>query len=274
MHIQKIETSARHYWQPKIAALEALASYPLGSDRFQIDHGDDYFTFFDRLGQLEYYVGTDAQLQVLAVGAGVYRSVAWQFDQTKRDTWYLCDLKVHPNYCGRYGSMKLLHHAILAGLQTRACRSAYLISMNPAEGKNQLVRVLEQNQLLPFRHAATLNIYSLDTTPSIPILSCLERHRGPVQFESLQGIKDLRLVSSGLPLQVRHARWGSVDHIVKNTGALTFNDISSTYMFCATSTDGLAIELGNLGLKPTATASIVACNMGDCDWQFVLTGEI
>jgi hypothetical protein len=45
-------------------------------------------------------------------------------------------------------------------------------------------------------------------------------------------------------------------------------------MFCAPSQDALALELDQIGLRPTATASIVAHGMKDCDWRFVLTSDI
>ncbi len=42
---------------PRLAALERLATYPLGRDTFQLDHGPDYFAFLDRLGaEVDYRV--------------------------------------------------------------------------------------------------------------------------------------------------------------------------------------------------------------------------
>ena len=48
--IVHLRAEDRPAYQDRVAALERLASYPLGDDRFELDHGPDYFAFFDRLG--------------------------------------------------------------------------------------------------------------------------------------------------------------------------------------------------------------------------------
>lgn len=61
----------RARFQPSIAVLEKVAAYPLGNDFFQIDHGVDYFAFFDRLGQVNYYVVLDGNRGCRSGGLGV-----------------------------------------------------------------------------------------------------------------------------------------------------------------------------------------------------------
>jgi hypothetical protein len=50
MRIVTIERGERAPYAERVVQLEAGASYPLGDDRFTLDHGEDYFAFFDRLG--------------------------------------------------------------------------------------------------------------------------------------------------------------------------------------------------------------------------------
>ena len=97
----------RPQFQAGIASLEQNAIYPLGQDFFQIDHGTDYFAFFDRLGDVHYYIALEGQ-QVVAVGAGILRQVTDQQGQSPQLAWYLCDLKVHPQYQGQLLSLRLL----------------------------------------------------------------------------------------------------------------------------------------------------------------------
>ncbi len=51
--------SSRAAWARKIVAVEDMCEYPLGSDSFKLDHGKDYFAFFDRLGEATHFVLPD-----------------------------------------------------------------------------------------------------------------------------------------------------------------------------------------------------------------------
>jgi hypothetical protein len=122
---------------------------------------------------------------------------------------------------------------------------------------------------VPLQQAGTLNIYSVDAAGMQQLEPVLRAHRGPIGYRSLQGIKDLRLQSSGAVLPLLHVQWGQAAE-----GAGTSVQSGFTHMFCAASGDALAVALGQLGLRPTATASLVAHRMADCDWRFVLTSDI
>ena len=52
LSIRELHNEEWEIFQSRIAGLEKGTSYPLGKDRFEIDHGEDYFAFFTRLGQL------------------------------------------------------------------------------------------------------------------------------------------------------------------------------------------------------------------------------
>ena len=96
MRFHRLTFQERQLFQPGIVAIEKIATYPLGDDFFKIDHGVDYFAFFDRLGKLNYYIMCDGE-HVAAVGAGVLRQVPYLQGKSPQEAWYLCDLKVHPH---------------------------------------------------------------------------------------------------------------------------------------------------------------------------------
>ncbi len=273
MKFHCIRPAARPRWQPGIVALEQTARYPLGDDFFQIDHGADYFAFFDRLGEVHYHIGL-VQEQVVAVGAGILRQVPLQQGAAPQAAWYLCDLKVHPQHQTKQASMRILTHAIAQGIGR--CNRGYLISMNPGDGSsNRLVKVLERFPLLPLRLAGTLNIYSVDAAQMQQLEPLLAQHRGDLSYRSLQGMKDLKLQRQGEVLPLLHVAWGQP--IAAPTTATTQHSQPQpgfTHMFCAEEQDALALELSQVGILPQATASIVAHRMADCDWRFVLTSDI
>jgi hypothetical protein len=279
MKFQRIRPAERQIWQLQIVAIEQTACYPLGDDFFQIDHGDDYFAFFDRLGEVDYYIGFSPQPgadrpQVAIVGAGILRQVPFQQGAASQAAWYLCDLKVHPQHQGKQGSLGILRYAIAQGIG-RTDRG-YLISMNPGEGRpNRLVQVLERVPFVPLKRAGTLNIYSVDAAVMRQVEPVLSKHRGPIGYCSLRGIKDLRLQSSNQVLPLLHVQWGAaVTGGAAAAGAAPTPRDGCAHMFCAPVGDALALALGQIGLLPTATASLVAHRMSDCDWRFVLTSDI
>ena len=61
-----------------------MVTYPYGDQFFKIDHGKDYFAFFERLGKLYYYVLVDKH-RVAGVVAAVLRHIP-------SHTWYKKDL--------------------------------------------------------------------------------------------------------------------------------------------------------------------------------------
>ncbi|MBD2122271.1 hypothetical protein [Trichocoleus sp. FACHB-262] len=266
MKFHRLSLEERLRWQPGIAAIEQMASYPLGDDFFQLDHGSDYFAFFDRLGSVNYYVALDGD-RVAAVGAGVLRQVKTWRAEALQPAWYLCDLKVNPLYQRQQLSMRILSHAIADGLPN--CVAGYTISMNTEDGSaSRWVRVLERFDQIAFCRATTLGIYSCDAMTMQKLEPILNKHRGPITYLSLQGVKDLRLQSTGQILPLLHVQWG-----VGKVGAIAVPQPGYTHMFCAPTEDALATELSRLEVYPSATASVVSHGM-QSDWQFILTSDI
>jgi len=257
----------RTYFQPGIAALEKVAAYPLGNDFFQIDHGVDYFAFFDRLGQVNYYVVLDGD-RVAAVEAWVLRQVPDHQGEVPRLAWYLCDLKVHPDYQRQLLSLRLLRYAIASNRET--CDRGYAISMNPGDDRpNRLVQVFHRFSPIWFCQSTTLGIYSLDAVLMKALEPLLINYRGPISYLSLKGIKDLHLHSNGQVLPLLHVQWGNP------TQATTTDPLPGyTHMFCVPENDNLAMILTQQGMQPGAIASVISHGMANNDWRFILTSDI
>jgi hypothetical protein len=267
MKFHRIAFEERLYFQPGIVGIEQFATYPLGDDFFQIDHGLDYFAFFERLGQVSYYIALD-QNSVAAVGAGILRQIPYRQGEIPHPTWYLCDLKVHPDYQCQHLSLRILSHAIFSNIWQ--CSQGYTISMNPGDGSpNRYVRILEKFPLVKFSCMTQLRIYSLDATTMHRVEPLLVQHRGDISYLSLQGVKDLKLQSTGQILPLLHVHWG------KSVNKGNLEPIQGyTHMFCVPEKDELAVLLAKQGIHPNATASVVSHGMDESDWRFILTSDI
>ena len=247
-----------------IAALERGTSYPLGDDRFELDHGGDYFAFFDRLGETVYEVALDGG-RVVGVSARILRSRPVR-------CWYLCNLKVYPEYRGQRIAARFARHALL-GAYTR-CGRGYGISMNePGRGENRVARLVDRLRMVPF-HAADLELFSLDASAMAELRPIVERHRGPTSYLSLAGKKDLVLETTGAPLPLLHVQFGPC-------AERGLDDVAPghTHMLCAPAGDALALDLVAHGAEPSATATVLHHRMpkpsnGAGRFDFVLTSDI
>ncbi len=253
-------------WQPGITALEAGAWYPLGEDRFRIDHGVDYFAFFRRLGALRYYVA-EVDGEVVAVAAGVLRRVPLVEGGPLKRCWYLCDLKVRPDHRGAHLPLRMLSRAF--PLNYLRCPRGYGISMNPPGGANRMVRLLQRFRWASATLGATLELFSLDAVEMNRARAFVETHRGPISFLSLAGKKDIVMEGTGRPMPLLHVQFGPL----AEAGAPAPVP-GSVHMLCAPVGDPLAAGLRRLGFTPSATASVIQHRMGSSDWRFVLTSDI
>lgn len=73
-------------------------SYPLGEKSFFIKHGfsgdHDYFSFFEQMGEVHYFIVEDKD-KIVGAGCAVLRKI------NNQKVWYLCDFKISKEYRGR-----------------------------------------------------------------------------------------------------------------------------------------------------------------------------
>ncbi len=259
MQFVTISPPLRSKYQDKITALEDLALYPLGSDSFKINHGSDYFAFFERLGKVLYLAVLDEE-KIVAVAAGVLRTRPIR-------AWYLCDLKVHPDYRGRHLPLKMLSRVFI--LNYLKCRRGYAISMNQGGQDNRIAKMLSKFFLAPFKVACTLEIFSMDACAMQSVELIVEAQRGAMGYLSLSGIKDIVLSSTSQPMPILHVQFGpsgEISHVKPQPGCL--------HMLCSPAGDILNSELNKAGIFPTGTATVIQHGLKNADWRFILTSEI
>jgi len=271
----RLTESDRATFQERVLALEKGVTYPLGDDRFEIDHGDDYFAFFDRLGETSYYVALDGE-RVVAVGCAVLRTVPQHEGGASKPLWYACDLKVHPDYRRRRLPWKTFKFAFPRAYPV--CGRGYGVSMNPGDGsENPVVRLLKRFSLVPIRVGATLSLYSLSAEEMASVAGLVESERGSLSYLSLRGIKDIVLQSTGAPMPLLHVQFGpSAETRSAPARGQLFSQPQpgAVHMFCTPTEDALARAMHERGFSPSATASVVQHRMGGWDWRFVLTSDI
>ncbi len=256
--VRVLDAEELDVYGPRIAAVEAAVDYPLGADRFCIDHGADYFAFFRRLGRLRYVIA-ECGLELLAMLAVIERELV------DGPAWYVGDLKLAPGGEGLALTRRLLAVASAEAGPSRA----YGISMNPAtDAPNRIVRLLAR--LVPeTRVATTLGFYTVDAIQMRHLEGLVAAHRGPLGYLSLAGIKDIVLQSTGRPMPLVHVQYGPdaepAGHRPIEGGA---------HMFCTPVGDALDRSVREHGGVPMATATVVQVGMNSTDWSFVLSSDI
>ena len=267
LNIRELHAEEWKVFQSQIADLEKGTSYPLGEDRFEIDHGEDYFAFFTRLGRLHYYVVLDGE-RVVAVAAAILRRVPPVSREKPKTVWYLCDLKVHPEYRGRYIPVSIFAHAF-PKLYPR-CARGYAISMDAdSERPNRVALMLKRFRLAPMSIATQLGIISLDVKQMRVVEPVLQEHFGSISYLSLAGKKDIILRSTRAPMPLLHVQFGPC-------AEQGFSEPLEGYvhMFCVSMDHPLLEVLGHQGIYPSATATVVHHGMEKWDWGFILTSDI
>lgn len=246
--------------QAELEALEHRSVYPLGDDAFRISHGPDYFAFFERMGEVEYWA-TEDQGRLVAVGCGVLR------EGPRR--WYGSDLKVHPDYRGLHLPLRMVNR--LWFRRYLRCGRGYGVAMDPADGREPPTqRLLRHFKWLPMVKAVPLLIYAGDADQLARATPILEAHRGPLHLVSLLGIKDLILESTKAPLPLLHVGFGPP----RDRRTFGAPQPGHTHMWCTPRGDALHRALETAGFSPTATATVLHHRLGDFDWGRLTTSEI
>ena len=262
----EIKVLERKDWagfSPRLQAFENVAEYPYGDDFFKLDHGDDYFAFFARLGEPLFHVALDGE-RIAACAAGVLRTINIDGKTTK--AWYLCDLKVDKAYALQKLPAKLFRKNLFSNYLK--CGRGYAVSMNPAKGKNRVVALIERFRWIPIRYAGKLNFYSFEQREAANFHDKLEAELGRISYLSLEGKKDLMMRSTGTRLPLFHIQHGA---LAESTMEKPVKE--GTYMICASENSRLD-ELLKEKFPVSATASILAHRMQPKDWNFILTSDI
>lgn len=266
IEVKELHREEYQSYLPRITEFQTRFTFPLNHRHYYFDNGDDYFAWFQTMGTLHYFVALD-QGEVVAVAAQVTRKLVSPSGDSTDPFWYLCDLKVHPDYRGRGIPEKIFtnrfpHHYF-------RCPRGYAITIDPIDGSdNPIVRMLHGFPMIPFTVATKLGLIVLDTELMEEVDPILRRHRGPVCYSSPAGLRDIVPENGGEPIAVLHAQFGPC-------GQPGYKDPveDHQHMFCAPLDDPLIKDLEIRGIRPAATVTVVEHGLSDWNWRFILTSE-
>lgn len=266
MRFFRITQAQLPQWQEQLEALERLSEYPLGRDWFQISHGENYFAFFERMGDVAYY-GLEEDKQLVAVGCGILRPA----QPGHKRCWYVSDIKVHPKFRGRHFMVHLFARAFFQNYVR--CPRGYAVAMDAPDG--EMPPSLRSIQHFKWLSAAStgylrLNIYSADEKRTRELWPVVTFGRAEARLLSLRGVKDLVLKSSQAPLPLLHvsfsARPAPVVFVKPQPGY--------THMWCAPQHSPVAQAMARLHVNPTATATVLHHRLPGFDGSTIETAEI
>lgn len=280
----------RKKYHEKIKAFEKeLADwYPLGhQESFRIDHGSNYYRFFQRLGEMHMVIAVNKKDKVVGVGCGMLRSIpmkfkknniwsnlssparVWSNSSSPARVWYIGDVKISKKYRKRHIPWQLMRDSWWKIFKS-AC--FYGISMDPKDKPNPVIRLGKNIPFVNFKIAGTLLIYSCNFQEIQKAMPIIYKHRGLFCFVSLLGIKDIILKSNRQPMPLLHVHWGAEPERADHT--YQYPVPKYTHMFCCPAWDPMVIELASVNITTQVTATILHCNMDQCDWKFILTSSI
>lgn len=264
VQILKIGPEEQTAFNDRLRALESHMVYPYGTDSFQIDHGKDYFAFFNRLGRVFFHAAVVGD-SVVACGCGILR--IFPSAGVLKRVWYLCDLKVHPNFRHRGIPGRLLRKKLFTNLLL--CRRAYTISMNPASGRNKVLDVIERFPWVPFRQIGTLCFYQLTLEQVQILLPEINQVVGDeIRFIRLSGVKDIVLNSTNEAMPLFHAQYGPI----ASPSAMPAH-ADGQYMFCCSEDSVLHTTL-NRHYSPSATASVLGFRINKEIFRYILSSDV
>ncbi|AYV78563.1 MAG: hypothetical protein Edafosvirus18_12 [Edafosvirus sp.] len=275
-HINNENKNNMVMYHNKIQDFEKKMShkYPLGNDFFTINHGKNYYKFFERMGDLNMQICTDKNDNVIATGCHILRNI----NNNKKvwtKVWYICDLKVDEKYRGNRISLKMLINTFVPSIiKSDKC---YGITMNDGNKENKIVKLAKKINYGPikFKSGGQIYIYSLNYNQMIIAQPIIERYMGPLYYISLLGIKDLVLESNKKPMKLLHVNYNGIANFKKNRNAYTFRPLRGyTHMFCCHENSPLFKQLTKNNIITDISATIIHYNMDNCDWKFLQTSEI
>lgn len=248
--------------------------YPLGSDSFNISHGQNYYSFFNRLGKV-YMNICIINNKIVGTGCGILRDIRYN-NNTLKTCWYVCDVKVLTSFRGKNIITKIMLNSVSKLWTTN---KIYAIGMNNDDNKSNILKYAQKFPLLNFKHGGKLMIYSVDYNIIISILPIIKKYKGNnIKFLSLYGKKDLILKSTNKPMKLLHIYVDDLKDspILKDkTDNYYVEPIKDyTYMFCCLYEGEMYKELLQNKITTEISATIIHKNMDNCDWNFILTSDI
>lgn len=274
--VVEITPALRVQYNNALLAFEKHFQYPFGTDTFTLNHGQDYFAFFDRLGRPYIFAAVNDMGEVVAVMGAVLRDLSLIKHQTKQKIWYLCDLKIHPDYQHSFILFQLIEavykrHNELFNTPPKI----YGISMDAKKfSPNKLIRMGKSLAYLgihlDFNLSDHLLFYLLDSKEIEKVKNLIQPMYENFQFITLSGIKDLILSSTQKPLPFLHFSPDTSENLTVKALHPEYG-----YLFCFPVNHPAVKIFEQCSISCFTTASVIS-NMqeGESDWAFIETCDI
>lgn len=130
----------REIYSKKLKAFENEFSYPLGDSSFKILHGikegKDYFSFFEQMGEVHYFVA-EKDNKIVGAGCAILR------DSIEGKYWYLCDFKIAKEHRGK----GIIEAMFKSNFIKFVAKSRKMIAVNMCDGnvaKNGLLKKVKR----------------------------------------------------------------------------------------------------------------------------------
>lgn len=252
--------------------------YPLGEDLFYISHGNNYFAFFNRLGEPHYIIIIDPNdKKIIGTMIGIKRLIKNK-NNLLTELWYICDLKIDKKYQGRHLSLKIFQKA----LSISPMKKFYSVSMYPTCKK--IMKLLNYLKYLGIKSYGYLNIYSFNYDEMIDMQTLLEKNWKNICYVDLSKKKDIILKSSGKSMKLLHLQH---DLVKKSSDVCQDQDQDEiiykkpqkdyVHMFCLHENNVLNEKIKKyfkIDEKDIAKALIIGYQMNDYNFDFILTSDI
>jgi hypothetical protein len=254
--------------------------YPLGDTEFRILHGNNYFSFFERIGKPYFnIVKSEDDNKIIATGCGILRT--FLNNNKPEKCWYICDLKIDKNHRGIWLPLKMLNKSLY--LKNKS-NKGYGVSMNVNGKQNKIVKLAKNlSSIIPFKFGGNLKIYQLGYDDMNIIHNYIMHGKGRAFYVSLDGIKDLYVKDEDSrvnKMPLLHLNYFKNMSLVNDD----FNDnvhrepqVGYQHMFCLHEKDPFVKVLNELKITTKTSASIVHTGMDNLkpeDWSFIQTSEI
>jgi len=155
MNFRLLKASEYSSYSESLKQFEAQFYYPLGEQKFKINHGaydGNYFAFFQSLGQENVFV-LEHKGKLLGVGCAILRKAGAQ------RFWYLCDFKLNKGVRGK----NILAYLLIRYLIPFYCKSKRLVVVNMSSPNNNWL-VKKVNSILFFLKLKIKPIYFYEWT--------------------------------------------------------------------------------------------------------------
>ncbi|MFY9589200.1 hypothetical protein [Rickettsia endosymbiont of Halotydeus destructor] len=264
IEIVEVTDNLREEYNSQLLRFEKYFTYPFGDDSFTINHGSNYFRFFDLLGT-PYILALKDKERIIGITVLVLRNIDILNNGQLEPIWYICDLKIHPGYRGEGIIQQVSNFAI--SNYSKLSSKIYGISMNSTTHKvNRLVYLAKRLTNINLTYQETLIFYLLNKNQLNHAGNLLMCHFSKYGYFSLNEIKDLVMMRTEKPLPLIHVVPKDKSNIIEE--AEEYN-----YMFCLPSSNILINELTQAGITAASTASIIS-NLTEANWNFILSSEI